>query len=105
MMGTDGQTLRNESRERAIQQVKTQLVLEKISQVEQVDATEEEINAEIAKMAENYKQNAEDFKKHLKNDDIEYIKDTVITRKTIKVMTEGKNELPLNLYRRRVQNN
>ena len=92
MMGTDGQTLRNESRERAIQQVKTQLVLEKISQVEQVDATEEEINAEIAKMAENYKQNAEDFKKHLKNDDIEYIKDTVITRKTIKVMTEGKND-------------
>ena len=55
-----------------------------------MDASEEEIDAEIAKMAENYKQNAEDFKKHLKNDDIEYIKDTVITRKTIKIMTEGK---------------
>jgi trigger factor len=92
MMGTDGQSLRNESRERALQQVKTQLVLEKVSQEEQVDASEEEINEEIAKMAENYKQNVEDFKKHLKNDDIEYIKDTVITRKTIKIMTEGENE-------------
>ncbi|NLG88423.1 MAG: trigger factor, partial [Clostridiaceae bacterium] len=82
MMKTDEQSLRNEYRETALQQVKTQLVLEKISQVEQVDASEEEIDAEIAKMAENYKQNAEDFKKHLQNDDIEYIKDTVITRKT-----------------------
>jgi len=92
MMGTDEKALRNEQRERALQQVKTQLVLEKISKVEQLDASEEEINEEIAKMAENYKQNVEDFKKHLKNDDIEYIKDTVITRKTIKVMTEGENE-------------
>ncbi|NLM28137.1 MAG: trigger factor [Clostridiaceae bacterium] len=92
VMKTDVQSLRNEHREMALKQVKTQLVLEKISQVEQVDASEEEIDAEIAKMAENYKQNAEDFKKHLKNDDIEYIKDTVITRKTIKIMTEGKNE-------------
>jgi len=92
MMGTDEQSLRNGHRERALQQVKTQLVLEKISQVEQVEASEEEIEAEIAKMAENYKQNTEDFKKHLQNDDIEYIKDTVITRKTIKIMTEENND-------------
>jgi trigger factor len=86
MMGMEEETLRNEYRDKALQDVKTQLVLEKISAEEQVDATEEEIEAEIAETAEKYKQSKEDFKKHLKNDDIEYIKDTVITNKTIQLM-------------------
>lgn len=86
MMGMEEEALRNEYRDKAIQDVKTQLVLEKISLEEKVDATEEEIEAEIAETAEKYKQSMEDFKKHLKNDDIEYIKDTVITNKTIALM-------------------
>ncbi len=88
MMGMDINKLREEYRERAASDVKTQLVLEKISQVESVDASEEEVDEEIAEMAKGYNQNAEDFKKHLKNDDIKYIKETVITKKTIKILTE-----------------
>ena len=87
IMRTDETTLRNEYRDKALQDVKTQLVLEKITAEEKVEATEEEIEEEIAETAEKYKQDKEDFKKQLKNDDIEYIKDTVITRKTIKLMT------------------
>ena len=86
MMGMEEETLRNEYRDKALQDVKTQLVLEKISLEEKVDATEEEIEAEIAETAEKYNQSKEDFKKHLKNDDIEYIKDTVITNKTVALM-------------------
>lgn len=91
MMGIDEKTMRDDYRERALEEVKTQLVLEKISQTEKVEASDEEVEAEIAEMAEKYKQNAEDFKKHLQNDDIEYIKDTIITRKTIELM-KGKTE-------------
>ncbi len=86
MMGMEEEALRNEYKDRAYQDVKTQLVLEKISLEEKVEATEEEVEAEIAETAEKYKQSKEDFKKHLNNDDIEYIKDTVITNKTIKLM-------------------
>ncbi|HHX22392.1 MAG TPA: trigger factor [Thermoanaerobacterales bacterium] len=86
--GTDLETLRSGYRERAIDEVKTQLVLEKIAKIEKVEASEEDIEAEIAKMAERYNQSPEDFKKHLKNDDIEYIKDTVIRRKTIEIMMQ-----------------
>jgi len=88
IMGTDMDNLRKEHYDRALQDVKTQLVLEKISQVENVQASDEEIEAEIAETAEKYKQSAEDFKKHLQNDDIEYIKETIIMRKTIKLMAE-----------------
>ncbi|NLM10097.1 MAG: trigger factor [Clostridiaceae bacterium] len=88
MMGIDEKTMRDDYRERALEEVKTQLVLEKISQAEKVEASDEEVEAEIAEMAKNYNQNAEDFKKHLQNDDIEYIKDTIITRKTIELMKQ-----------------
>lgn len=86
LMGMEEEVLRDQYRDRAYQDVKTQLVLEKISIEEKVEATEEEIEAEIAETAEKYKQSKEDFKKHLNDDDIEYIKDTVITNKTIKLM-------------------
>lgn len=88
IMGIDEKKLRDDYRERAYQEVKTQLVLEKIAQTEKVEATEEEIDEEIAKTAEKYNQSAEEFKKHLQNDDIEYIKDTIITRKTIELMKQ-----------------
>jgi len=88
LMGTDMDALRKQFRDRALQDVKTQLVLEKVSHVENVQAADEEVEAEIAETAEKYKQSPEDFKKHLQNDDIEYIKETIITRKTIKLMTE-----------------
>lgn len=88
LMGSDMEALRKDYHDRALQDVKTQLVLEKISHVEDVQASEEEVEAEIAETAEKYKQSPEDFKKHLQNDDIEYIKETIITRKTIKLMTE-----------------
>jgi len=39
-------------------------------------------------MAEKYNQKPEEFKKHLQNDDIEYIKDTIIRRKTIELMKQ-----------------
>ena len=39
-------------------------------------------------MAENYKLKADEFKKHLQDSDIEYIKDTIITKKTIDLMKE-----------------
>jgi len=89
MIGTDMESLRNNYRERAVKDVKTQLTLEKISNVENIVATDEEVEAEISKTAEKYNQSVEDFKKHLQNDDIEYIKETVIINKTIELMKQN----------------
>jgi len=88
IMGLDENKLHEEYRERAYEEVKTELVLEKIAQAEKVEASEEEIEKEIEEMAERYSQKPEEFKKHLRNDDIEYIKDTIIRRKTIELMKQ-----------------
>lgn len=88
MMGIDERTMRDDYRERALEEVKTQLVLERISLTENIEVSDEEIENEISQMAENYNQKADEFKKHLQDSDIEYIKDTIITKKTIDLMKE-----------------
>jgi trigger factor len=83
IMGMDAEAFRGQFKERAENEVKTQLVVEKIKQVENIEATEEEINEEIKKFAENYKQSEEDFKKGLRKEDMDYIKENVEIKKTV----------------------
>jgi trigger factor len=83
IMGMDVTTFRGQFAKRAEEEVKSQLVLEKISKEEKFEVSEEEVAEETKKMAENYKQTEEEFKKHLKDEDIEYIKNNLIMKKTI----------------------
>ena len=89
IMGMDTDTFRGQFAQRAENDVKTQLVLEKISKVENVEVTEEEVDNEIKTMAENYRQDVEEFKKHLHDDDIEYIKDNLVMRKTVDLLVKN----------------
>jgi len=88
IMGMDAKAFREQFSKRAENEVKTQLVLEKIGVTEGIDAGEDEINEEIRTMAENYKQSEEEFKKHLREDDIEYIKGNLIMRKTVEFLSK-----------------
>ncbi len=89
IMGMDYNTFRGQFGKRAEDEVKTQLILEKISQVENIQVTDEDVDKEIKTMAENYKQDAEEFKKHLSEDDIEYIKESNKMKKTIDFLVEN----------------
>jgi len=83
IMGTDFNSLREQFEERAENEVRTQLVIEKIMKVENIEATEEDTNEEINKLAENYRQTPEEFKTNLSEEDIDYIKGNIAFRKTI----------------------
>lgn len=89
IMGQDMNAFRASFNERAEKEVKTQLVLEKIGKIENITPAEDEINDEIAKLAENYKQNIEEFKKHLRDDDIEYIRRDITVRKTVEFLVNS----------------
>ena len=89
IMGMDSDTFRGQFTKRAEDEVKSQLVLEKIGKVENFEVSEAEVAEEIIKMAENYKQTEEEFKKHLKDDDIEYIKNNLIMKKTIDFLVQN----------------
>ena len=89
MMGMDAAAFRSQHKSRAEKEVRAQLVLEKICKEENIEAPQEEVDEEIKRLAENYKQSVEDFKKHLREDDIQYIKESLATKKTVDFLVEN----------------
>ncbi|HEY9059168.1 MAG TPA: trigger factor [Pseudobacteroides sp.] len=87
--GISQEAIIEQFRSRAEKDVLNQLVIDKIAVIEKIEATEEELDEEIKKLAGNYKQDEEEFKKHLKEDDIEYIKKDLIVVKTINFLMEN----------------
>lgn len=92
MMGMDISKVRADYHDNALEDVKTQLVLEKISEVENIITSPEEYDAELEEMAKRYNQTVEEMKKHLHDDDIEYIKSSIERKKTIKMLIENAKE-------------
>lgn len=89
IMGMDFQGFRGQFAQRAENEVKVQLVVEKISEVENTEVSDEEVDEEIKRMAEAYKQSAEDLKKSLKPEDMIYVKKDVAFRNTIKLLVKN----------------
>lgn len=81
--------VRKSYKETALNRVKTQLVLEAITNVENIEVAEEDINQEIEKTAAQYNQDVEKFRALLKEKDLEYIKDNLIVQKTIDFLIEN----------------
>jgi trigger factor len=69
--------------------VKTNLVIEKVTEVEAIEATEEDLNAEFEKYAEVQGKEVEDIKKMFEVDNFEYIKNTISVRKTIDFLVDN----------------
>ena len=86
MMGMEEVQVRADYRDHAYNDVKTQLVLEKIALDENIEVTAEEYDAELLQMSERYHQSVEEMKKHLREDDIEYIKNSIERKKTIELL-------------------
>ena len=91
MTGRSIEELRNERRADAERLVKSSLVLEAIAKAEGIDATEEELTAELEKMASMYNMEVEKLKDSLRDADLEDIKGQLKIRKTIDFLVENAN--------------
>ena len=81
-----GQTLesvRESQHEDAERRVKTQLVLDAVRKAENIEATEEEVKAQIEKFAPQTGKSAEDFEKTLSEDDRKYFANVAAMEKTV----------------------
>ena len=81
--------LREMYREDARKTVKQQLVLEAIKKAENIEADQEGIDKEIARYAEMFKKDAEEYKKELKPDELEYIKETVTVNNILEFIKQN----------------
>ncbi|MDI6604920.1 MAG: trigger factor [Thermoanaerobacteraceae bacterium] len=81
--GKSKDDLRAEMRNGAESRVKMQLVIDKIGKLENIEATDEEIEEKIAEIAKEYNITAEKLKEELNENQINNIKDDIIYFKTI----------------------
>ena len=88
MINTTREQMREQNREEAQKRVKTQLVIEKIQQVEGIEVTDEEVEAELASMATE-ERTVEDVKKTMSPQDLDYIRGNLLSDKTIKVLEDN----------------
>ena len=84
--GQTREQVREMYREQAAERVKTQLALEAIRDAEKIEATEEEIDAEIAKLADSRKKSLEDMKKQLTDGDKEYFRQAATMNKVVEFL-------------------
>ena len=88
-MNTTLEQLKESYKNMAASRVKVQLILEKIAKVENIEISDEELNAEIEKAAKQYNQEPEQFKDILRAEDIENIKEGIEVQKVIDFLFEN----------------
>lgn len=87
--GTTVEDLKEQIRPNAERLVRNDLVLEAISEKEAITLSDAETEEEINKLAEQYGQAVEEFKKNLRDGDLDYIKAGAIKVKTIDFLVEN----------------
>lgn len=87
-VGTDMDAMRKSYRGDAESRVKMQLVIEAIGKAEGVTCADEDLEKEIAEMAESYQMDAADFKKTLKPEDMDYLRDRATAQKSVAIVTD-----------------
>ena len=76
-------------RQQAEDRVKTQLTLEAITKAEGIEPTDEEIDKELSRFAEQGKKTLEEFKKDMPEGDLEYFKEVASINKTVKFLKDN----------------
>ena len=82
-------SMREQMKEDALARVKTSLVIEKVMNQENIQISDEDVEAEIVKIAEMQNRNVEDVKKLFERDNFEYLKSNLKTRKTVDFLVEN----------------
>jgi len=89
MTGTTEEDLKEKMRPDAERTVKDQLVLDKITELENITASEDELEEEIKKVAEQYNQDLDDFKEKVALHGKKIFEDNVVLKKTIDFLVEN----------------
>lgn len=87
--GMTMEDLRKQYRDPSADRVKTRLVMEAIRDAEKIEADEQDVEKEIAEMAKAQKKELEEYKKGIKPDEMEYIKDRANYEKLISFLVSG----------------
>ena len=84
--------LKEQYREDALKRVKKQLVVGKIIELENIEATQEEVDAKIDEQAKSVSKEPEEYRKTMDERQVEYIRNTIVVDKLFDFLTAN-NEI------------
>ena len=84
--GSSMEDFKNGMKDNALKDIKTSLVIEKIAKTEKINALKKDVEAEIKKIAEQYKMEEDKVREILP---VEQIKENIIPRKTMEFLKEN----------------
>ena len=76
----------------ALKRIQTRLVLEKVVETENIEASEDEINEEISKMAETYKMEADKVRELLGEQGLGQMKEDLAVQKAVTMLADAAKE-------------
>lgn len=88
-LNKDPKEFREELRGDAFKKVKTRLVVEAVADVEKLEATDEDVEAELTAMADQYKMEVEKLKEFMKAENYAYVAKDIKMRKAVDFMFEN----------------
>lgn len=93
LMGTTKEEFLERVKPDAIARIKTSLVLEAVAAAENIEASEEDVNAEIEKMANQYQMKADELKAMIGDGELTNIKKDLAARKALEFLGENCKEV------------
>lgn len=75
--------LKEQMRPDALMRIKTSMVIDKVKEQENIEVTDEDVENELAKIAEMQKRDVADLRKIFENDNYEYLKSNLKSRKAV----------------------
>ena len=90
--GMTAEKMQEEMKPQALKRIQTRLVLEKIAETENIEASEDEVNEEISKMVEMYKMEADKLKELLGDRELEQMKKDMAVQKAVTLVADEAKE-------------
>ncbi len=89
MTGMDADKYKEQMRPRALQSIQTRLTMEAVAKAEGIEATEEDLEAEITRMAEMYRMEVDKVKELVGDNQKEEMKKDILIQKAIDLVAEA----------------
>ena len=89
MIGSSIEDFKATQKDEALNRVKVQLTLEAIEKAEEIVVTEEDLKAEMKKVADSMGKPVEEYEKSLRDEDREYMEDEIKYQKVIDLLKDN----------------
>ena len=87
--GGNVQAMVEQSKPQALKRIQSRLVLDAVVAAENLTVTDEEVDAELAKMAEQYNMEVEKLKEMFAEEDLKSIRDDLAVQKAVELVTDA----------------